>query len=1123
MGEFQDFFKLCRYKLSDTSEQYRKIVKKLTDLKHLEIRKELFCSALISLIIWFLLVWVGLILEMWIYVTPRFKLWIVSMFLLCPLIFFTVNLLYSLLKKRSLVSLARRIENHFPDLRETLIASVELFARYSGKGTYSDGMLNEIVRSTHNSVSSLDLTVVLPRTKLIRLSRICAAFIIFSLLIINFYPETVLSSAWRLAHTNITFSKPARTILSVFSRLPYVVEGDDVELEISVIGVVPETIQLVRIPEGGTNPVIDILENPDRSHLLPWKVKSPRESFEYYIISDEAVSDHGKVRVIKRPVVRTLTISIVPPPYTVLPEKVNPAGQGDIYAYKGSKITLDIEASKELDSTWVVLNDESIIEGTLLGKKTSFVWVVKEEGSYCVNLRDTEGISNRNPVRYVMRILEDENPEISILAPPDGKNLVDSMKETLTIQARDDFGFTSMAILYRIGERGGESEIIIFNEEKRSNTITEPYVWDVNGYNLVPGDVITYRARITDNDRVNGPKTAYSYERILRYPSIEKIFREIVNAENKELNDLKQVLRNEEDIMEKLDKIRLGILKQKNLDWQGKNQMENIAESRKMSMEKFKEVSDNLEKVIDKMREMDLSGIETLMKMEELRQLVRELASEEYYKIAEELRKKIEALNPQKVLDVTEKFDLSHKDLTERLDRVISLFKMLKAAQELDVILKKLGDYSERQQQIRHGIKSRMEPDDLIPRENRLTEDMKGLESDIEEFTGKMEDIGEPLMTLLDSLAKSFQVSKKMKKISNEIQNNENNRSIESSLEAEQDLAELEYNAMKMKDELSGRSSMNILGALTRYLKLLLALSEREEELTRTMSKAFRIFSDDERLFGNITESNLDVYTSLFALRDSLASLSGISFFIKPEILSTISMAGKTVRLSVDAWSLKNQQRAKIEGFNALSSMNNASIQLLSIIEDIKNSMNIFSKEGMREALDKLGKKQKKLNDRALALSDMENLTEQQLLRMVAEQNLLRQIAEETQNKLIEGNRLKEVMEELAAQMEDVVDEINKDGLTRRVMERQVEILTRLLEARESIFQREKNEKRKAETAEYSDMLDVKELPENLGNRPNTFAIRLKDAMNEGYSDEYKALIRLYFESLDSEKRTVIK
>ena len=102
----------------------------------------------------------------------------------------------------------------------------------------------------------------------------------------------------------------------------------------------------------------------------------------------------------------------------------------------------------------------------------------------------------------------------------------------------------------------------------------------------------------------------------------------------------------------------------------------------------------------------------------------------------------------------------------------------------------------------------------------------------------------------------------------------------------------------------------------------------------------------------------------------------------------------------------------------------------------------------------------------------------------------------------------------IASDMEKTAREMDLSQVTPQTLNRQRQILSRMLDAQRSIRQRGKSKDREAQQGKTYSYRGPGSLPGDLGATDNPLRRRLQEALDEGYPPEYQALIRHYFESL---------
>ena len=139
------------------------------------------------------------------------------------------------------------------------------------------------------------------------------------------------------------------------------------------------------------------------------------------------------------------------------------------------------------------------------------------------------------------------------------------------------------------------------------------------------------------------------------------------------------------------------------------------------------------------------------------------------------------------------------------------------------------------------------------------------------------------------------------------------------------------------------------------------------------------------------------------------------------------------------------------------------------------------------------------------------------MARLAAEQEALRKSMEQLGREYGERSDVLGRLDQVGKEMAEVVEDLQQRKVSQRTINRQQQILQRLLDAQKSIKKQDYSRKRKAETAKKCLPINPGDLPPDLGERAIQIQRDLLKALKEGYTRDYQELIRKYFEALMKE------
>ncbi|QSQ12828.1 DUF4175 family protein [Myxococcus landrumensis] len=203
------------------------------------------------------------------------------------------------------------------------------------------------------------------------------------------------------------------------------------------------------------------------------------------------------------------------PAYTGLSQRTVPGTDGAVSAPAGTEIQLKTRSDRAIERAELVLNGtESVplkvtgnrdLEGTFIAKQSGhyrFVFYGKREKPLAVGPDIT------------LTVEADKPPQVTLMTPAAELEVDPGQKVTLKYEATDDYGLSSLSLVFRKPGSQQDTRVQLRREDGRRSRDT--YAWDLGSLKVDPGDRITYFVEAQDNDAVEGPKKGVSRTQVLR-------------------------------------------------------------------------------------------------------------------------------------------------------------------------------------------------------------------------------------------------------------------------------------------------------------------------------------------------------------------------------------------------------------------------------------------------------------------------------------------------------------------------------------------------------------------------------------------------------------------------------
>ena len=329
-------------------------------------------------------------------------------------------------------------------------------------------------------------------------------------------------------------------------------------------------------------------------------------------------------------------------------------------------------------------------------------------------------------------------------------------------------------------------------------------------------------------------------------------------------------------------------------------------------------------------------------------------------------------------------------------------------------------------------------------------------------------------------------------------------------------------NIRQKKGQMGGQQIQVNLQALEHALLRLLDLSDEQERLSlqtiRTRDRSVGYVELAQRQ-NQLTRQFGSVADSLFKISSEVPGI--------PNSVNRKKAETERVMLSsIEQMSERNQSGAVIRSRESLSGINDLASMISSLLEQLMNQSGggagggSMSMEQMLEQMQQMSGDQQQLNRQMQQMvNDMQGnrLSKEQserLDQLARQQNEIRKQLQELQRSgaLEEGDKLMSDLERMIEQMEDSINDL-RGGMTDPLMiNRQQQILSRMLDAERSLQQRGEEETREGQEADEN----LRALPPEMTLEQLEREIRskLQDPDYTRFEEDIQRLIERYFEQM---------
>ena len=642
---------------------------------------------------------------------------------------------------------------------------------------------------------------------------------------------------------------------------------------------------------------------------------------------------------------------------------------------------------------------------------------------------------------------------------------------------------------------------------------------------LMPSDYIQYHFELADNDQISGPKITLSREYIARLPSLEEIIAQTEAEQGENIKRAEQFMDNHRELSERMKNIARKIEQEKgknnkNLPWQHQKELEDIAAKEAQIADELENMAKNMDKLVDEMEENRLASREILEKLSELQELFEEIATPEMKESRLKLMEALKQMDQKKLEEALKDFQLSQEELMKRLDRTIALLRKMEIEQKINSMAEMAKYLAEKQEQVNQETEksSKEELPSLSAEEKKVKDSFDNLKKEAAKLDAMLKEISfskpEDTKKFLDAIEQN-DADKNMEKMDEELQRMAKEQ-------AQQEGEKAYSKLLKMADQMKeGQKKMCSGSGNDASKKLRAAINDMNylcNGQEKIMNSASSITGGSEVLRDLAVQQQI-LKESVGGLAQRISELGKESPFVSAGLSSLVNKAVGNIDLAIDQFSNRRRQ----EGINyqreALYNLNQSAVAILEALESQNNCNKGGSCDKPSQKMGSLCDQQKKLNQQTQSQcqnpgSKPGKTDSDAMRRFAAEQNAIGKSMGQLQNEFGQSKEVLGRLDAIREDMQKVADALTKGDVGQDVLNRQLKIYSRMLDATRTMQRKDFTDQRRARIGEEIIRNSPTALSGNHLRGGLDIENRLRQFLEEKYPEVYENHIKAYFKAL---------
>ena len=1052
---------------------------------------------------------------------------------------------------------------HFPNVQDKLLNVLQLKQRINDAS--SKDLIEASIEQKTKELSPIPFQAAVNLAKNKKYIPFLLIPLLAGLFILFAAPNVFKESAERLLAPSQKFVPKAPFTFELMTKKLSVPQFEDIEVQVKTNGkTIPDN---VTINYNGQEVLTQKKEGNIFSHTFYKVSKEIQFSFSAAGFSSES----HRISILQKPVIKQFKVSVDYPEYTGRKDEVLD-NIGDIIAPQGTSLAW-VFNTENTDNIQFALGGSNAVNMGKQGSSFFYGYKFMRDTNYSIIVSNKQ-ITKQDSLHYNVSIIPDQFPSINVQQYNDsltgdyvlfvgeaGDDYgIRNVSLNYTVQKTGANGNVSGA------SRSGAIPVPV----KAGASVQFNQFLDITQLNLEAGDKLSYYFSACDNDVVNGSKCAKSVTFNYDKPTVQKLDSIVEKTQaqiNKDLNDAsKQNDKMDKDIKQMQEKL----LEKNELDWEDKKKVEEIMERNDNVQKQIENIKKKFEQNIKQANEKNHSDA-IKEKQENVEKLLDELKNNKLDEQMKKLEELMKLLDKDKLFEQLKQVEQDNDLMEKDLDRMVEMMKQLERDMRMEDIAKKAEELAKKQDELNKLTESGTKTDEeLKKKQDELNKEMEALKKDMEELA-KLNDSMENKKDMEDMKKDQKDAEQNMDNSSDELSSGNKSKASKSQKKAKESLDKL---AKKMKESSEGGGADELeidVKATRQILQNLIRMSFSQEDLISTV-KATAI-SDPNYVQHIKTQQKLKqdskmIADSLFVLSKRLAMLSstvnreidGINRHMESGIL--LLEQRNIPQASVD-------QQYVMTGANNLALMLNEVLQQLMDQQaeqkkkegESNGSCNkpggkpskksgkgmgmqlgdVISKQeqlgnAMKQLKDKMAKKGNKPGDKpgdkpgekpgdkpgdkpgkdGKEGKQGENGNEEgggeseQMAKIAAQQAALRKQLNDINNQLRKDGKSNPNLTKIQSDMDRNETDIVNRRISNELLQRQSEILNRLLEAKDALRQQEQGEERESNSAKEQ----TREIPQQLKDilKSKQSVIDYYKTVPAELKPYYKQMVENYFQ-----------
>jgi hypothetical protein len=1040
------------------------------------------------------------------------------------------------------------VGQHFPEISDKLLNILQL--KKHADPNASRALVEASIDQKAGQLWSLPIGSAIDYSKNKKYLRFLLPILLVGIFILVAAPNVFRDASDRLLQPTKSFEKPA-PFQFIIKNIPLqTVRNADLVLKVEVKGAaLPNELS---IELGSEKVPMQVLEN----HNFQYTFRNVTDDVHFRLFAAGYYSQPYTLKVVQKPVLKAFKIAIDYPAYIGRKNEVRNS-LGDMTLPVGTTVHWAFVA-EHTDEALVKFGDGSAAAIPGNNSIYGFQYRFMNDTSYTFTLRNKQA-NVTDSYHYSVQVIPDQYP---VLQVQEFRDTVSGKQILLSGTAGDDYGITKVLFHYKVTNNKDDvvaEKAMPVKATAGALTSFQQY-FDIESLDLKPGQKVSYYIEAWDNDGVHGSKASRS--EMMSYSMFNpKQLDSAINANAQQINSgLSNSAEQTQQMRDDFKEMQNKMLQSQEMDWQQKQQLQDMMDNQMKLQTQVENAKKRFEEQVQQSKQKNYSD-DLKDKQEELKKQMDNLLNNELKEQMKKLQELMQQLNKDKAFQAMQQMEQENKLFDMDLKRMQELMKKLEMQMRMEDMANKMNELAQKEDQLQKETDKGKKDADALSKEQEAIK--KELDSAMAKGMKDMDGLNDQMkekQQLDKPKEQGKQAQQNMQKSQQQLGSGQKSKASESEQQAAQNLQDMANSLMAAAGGMNIEEIDADIKTVRQMLTNLIRLSFDQEKLMKSVQW---VSPSSKQYIANQQEQNR-LRSNSIMIRDSLYKMSLKSFKLTAFINKETTELEKNMGMTIDALEARHLSDAMTRQQYIMTNTNNLALMLNETLSNLMQMQSQAKKPGagmcnkpggmnpkpgasgkqlsdiitqqqnlgnamqqMENALQqqegKQGSKQNGSKDgqsssqqqKQGAQQDGENGNAEQIAMLAAQQAAIRRQLEDLSKQLNgRGGGNSKELRELQEKMDRTETDLVNRRLGSELIQRQKEIMTRLLEAEKALREQDQDNKRSSRTAQEMSRPIPPELQKYMQDRQKL--LELYKTVPPQLKPYYRNMVEQYYQLIGS-------